>query len=344
MKKNPVLISLIIPFYNVEKFIGSCLESIFSQPDVQDKIEVICIDDCSPDNSRKTVEQFISKHANLRLIIHEVNKCLGGARNTGLKVATGQYVWFIDSDDMITRDSLQLLNEKISKYNEPDVVLFNFRKITTNDELLDDVVVFPDHELTDGISYVNDVFGAEMVYHLGYVWRMLIKRKILIDNNWFFPEKSFWEDTVFMPRVIMMSEKVCSVSNSLYLYRVNPESVTGIFDKRYRADLIYQFAFNAGYDLKLFARELMKKDVNTGEIMLARADWYLNSFIINLLRAPSAEIKNFFRIIRSIKPLMRPVLNEMNGIGKLLIRHAIAGEFIMRLAAPIYKLTRKPQM
>jgi len=344
MKKNSVLISLIIPFYNVEKFIGFCLESIFSQPDVQDKIEIICVDDCSPDNSRKVVEQFIGKHSNIRLIIHEVNKCLGGARNTGLMAAGGQYVWFIDSDDMIASNALSLLMKKITEFNQPDVMLFNFSKIAENNELKDEVIVFPDHHITDGIRYVKEVFGAEMVYHLGYVWRMLIKRKLLIENNWLFPEKSFWEDTVFMPRVILMSEKVCSLSNSLYLYRVNPESVTGIFDKRYRADLIYQFAFNAGYDLKLFARELMKKDVNTGEIMLARADWYLNSFIINLLRAPLLEMKNFFRIIRSIKPLIQPISKEMSGLGLFLIEYPLVGEIIMRLAAPFYKLIKKNKM
>lgn len=344
MMKNPVLISLIIPFYNVEKFIGACLESIFSQPDVQDKIEVICIDDCSPDNSRKIVEHFISKHANLRLIIHEVNKCLGGARNTGLMAANGQYVWFIDSDDLITSDSLNFLLEKISNFNQPDVVLFNFKKITILNELLDDVIVFPDHDVTDGISYVKEVFDAEMVYHLGYVWRMLINRKLLVENSWFFPEKSFWEDTVFMPKVIMMSDKVCSVSNPLYLYRVNPESVTGIFDKRYRADLIFQFAFNAGYDLKIFAKELMNKDEFCGKIMLNRADWYLNSFIINLLRAPAKEIKNFFRIIRSINPLMKPVIMEMRGIALFFVKYPFLGEFIIRIVAPLYKLNKKSKM
>jgi len=344
MKKHSVLISLIIPFYNVEKFIGFCLESIFSQPDVQDKIEIICVDDCSPDNSRKVVEQFIAKYSNIRLIIHEVNKCLGGARNTGLMAANGQYVWFIDSDDMISADSLNILINKIETFKQPDVVLFNFTKINTNNELLDDVTVFPDHNVTDGIRYVKEVFGAVMVYHLGYVWRMLIKRKLLLDSNCTFPEKSFWEDTVFMPRVIMLAEKVCSVSNSLYLYRVNPESVTGIFDKRFRADLIYQFSFNAGYDLKLFARELMKKDAYTGELMFRRADWYLNSFIINLLRAPSMEIRNFFRIIRSIKPLMQPVSKEMSGLGLFIVKYSLLGEMLIRLTAPFYKLVKKSKI
>ena len=101
MEETKIKISFILPFYGVERYIGKCLESIYQQDIPEDQYEVICINDCSPDDSEKVVLQYAEKHANLQLIKHDVNKKLGAARNTGLKAARGKYVWFIDTDDYI---------------------------------------------------------------------------------------------------------------------------------------------------------------------------------------------------------------------------------------------------
>ena len=96
-----IRLSFILPFYGVENYIGSCLDSIYRQDIPEDQYEVICINDCSPDNSEQIVMQYAKKHTNLKLIKHEVNKKLGAARNTGLKAALGKYVWFIDTDEFL---------------------------------------------------------------------------------------------------------------------------------------------------------------------------------------------------------------------------------------------------
>ena len=96
-----VRLSIVVPFYGVERYIRQCLQSLYLQDVPESEYEVICVNDCSPDNCERIVLEFQQEHKNLVLLHHEVNKKLGAARNTGLKAALGKYVWFVDSDDYI---------------------------------------------------------------------------------------------------------------------------------------------------------------------------------------------------------------------------------------------------
>ena len=91
-------LSIIIPFYKVERYIAECLDSVFAQDIPESEYEVICVNDCSPDGSRAIVLEYQKKHKNLVIIEHEKNMMLGAARNTGLRAAKGDFVWFIDSE------------------------------------------------------------------------------------------------------------------------------------------------------------------------------------------------------------------------------------------------------
>ena len=100
-------ISIIIPVYNVEKYLRECLDSCVNQ--TLENIEIICVDDASPDNSIKILEEYQAKDSRIRIFRHEENKNLGAARNTGLANATGEYVWFVDSDDYIELNMVEEL-------------------------------------------------------------------------------------------------------------------------------------------------------------------------------------------------------------------------------------------
>ncbi len=104
---NHPKISIIIPVYNVEKYLRECLDSCVNQ--TLEDIEIICVDDASPDNSIKILEEYQQKDSRIRIFRHEENKNLGTARNTGLTNATGEYVWFVDSDDYIDTKACQIL-------------------------------------------------------------------------------------------------------------------------------------------------------------------------------------------------------------------------------------------
>ena len=106
--KEEISVSVIIPVYNVEKYIEDCLNSVINQD--LESIEIICVNDGSTDNSQEILEKYLNKVKNMKMINQE-NKGLPDARNTGLKYATGKFVYFLDSDDMLKKNSLKDMYE-----------------------------------------------------------------------------------------------------------------------------------------------------------------------------------------------------------------------------------------
>lgn len=118
--------SLIIPVYNVENYLRECLDSCINQT-LKD-IEIICVNDCSPDDSASILEEYAMKDSRIRIVTHKENKGLGGARNTGVENASGEYIWFIDSDDFIALDACEFIFNNSIKYKSPDMIIIGFSR------------------------------------------------------------------------------------------------------------------------------------------------------------------------------------------------------------------------
>ena len=114
-----IKVSVIIPVYNVEKYLEECLNSVISQT-LKD-VEIICVDDCSTDNSCLILDKYKDIDSRIILIRHDINRGLGPARNSGLAIANGEYILYIDSDDYISNDYVETLYVTAKKYNS-DVV------------------------------------------------------------------------------------------------------------------------------------------------------------------------------------------------------------------------------
>ncbi|MCL2520817.1 MAG: glycosyltransferase [Spirochaetaceae bacterium] len=125
-----IKVSIIIPFYNVEKYFAECLDSLIAQNMVE--MEILLIDDCSPDGSRAIAEEYAKKDSRIRIITHAERKRQGVARQTGLLEASGEYLWFIDSDDEITLSAVNALY-KTAIGNSTDAIVFDFTNIVEND-------------------------------------------------------------------------------------------------------------------------------------------------------------------------------------------------------------------
>ena len=121
-----IILSIIIPVYNVEKYVWKTLESIFESTLLKSELEVIVVNDGTKDNSMSIVNEFAVKFDNLK-IINQENQGLSVARNTGLKAARGKYVWFVDSDDWVEYDSLPFLLNHL-QYSDRDVLMFKIRE------------------------------------------------------------------------------------------------------------------------------------------------------------------------------------------------------------------------
>lgn len=332
-----IKLSFIVPFYNVEKYIGACLDSLYAQDIPEEEYEVICVDDCSPDNSKSIVRKYQKQHSNLVLIEHPYNKGLGAARNTGIYAARGKYLWFIDSDDMVYSN---VLSEIFSMFrvNIPDVILFNYERVNQIGELIDEGIVFEDSVCQSGRDFVKSYFGDGLIYHLGYVWRCVYSTEFLLNKKLFFPENCFWEDTVFFPKAILLAESVKSLNNVFYKYRVNEDSISGNNNK-YKADRYYQYAFLAGYDLYNFAEQYKQIDKNLANLLSIKAIEYFNSFTKPLSLSSVSEKLKFYKLIDLDKVLKHSILNNLTFKNKLLLI-PVFGLFLSLIFGLLFKLKK----
>lgn len=215
-------LSIIIPFFNVEKYISDCLDSVFNQDIPENEFEVICVNDCSPDNSKAVVLEYKKRHSNLILVEHEINKMLGEARNTGLRIAKGNYVWFIDSDDYIESNVFSKLLS-IAESNDLDMLHFNTQRIT-NEGVISDYHFFPQNtNITTGIDFLKN---NQLPYWKKTVtaWSKIFKRDFLLKNSLFFPEIYFWEDNIQTLRSLLVCNRFQYITDKLHFYRDNPSS------------------------------------------------------------------------------------------------------------------------
>jgi glycosyltransferase involved in cell wall biosynthesis len=223
-KTIEIRLSIIIPFYNVEKYIAQCLESVYSQDIPENEYEVICVNDCSPDGTKNSIVEYQKRYENLILINHEVNKKQGAARNTGLRAARGKYVWFIDSDDYIKENVFRKLLEKAEE-NELEILHFNSQRVIDDGELSTGwYVQHTDTNVITGLYYLNDLvipFWKKSVM----AWSKLYLKDFLLQNKLFFPEYVFFEDNVQYLESLLKASRFQYLNESIYFWRINKNSI-----------------------------------------------------------------------------------------------------------------------
>lgn len=231
-------LSIIIPFYNVERYIAQCLDSVYNQDIPEEEYEVICVNDASPDNSVDIVRQYQKKHSNLILVEHSHNKKLGAARNTGRKVATGKYIWNVDSDDMIAPNCLKnLLNQ--CEANDLDLLLIKNKKILSNQPQSTMQYVWNDTLVQSGVEFwMNQAIPN--LFAIGPVWMLILKRDYIDCHNIYSPEINMGEDVPYTIASILNSSKMKAINDELYLYRISEISMTEINYKKPSVEKIYE--------------------------------------------------------------------------------------------------------
>jgi len=213
-------ISIIIPVYNIEKYLKQCLDSVINQ--TLREIEIICVNDGSTDNSLQILQEYSRKDDRIKLFSKE-NGGIGSARNEGLKHVNGEYIGFVDSDDWIELDMYEKLYEK-AEANDCDMVIcsahifddieqeFKFDKpyftLACFDESFDDIIF--NHEQTAGFLFEINVTP----------WNKIYRTSLIKDNNITFQKLDF-EDNPFFYECFLKSKRVSLVRENLYFYRVN---------------------------------------------------------------------------------------------------------------------------
>jgi glycosyltransferase involved in cell wall biosynthesis len=227
-KMNPRL-SIILPCYNVEHYIAQCLQSIYNQDIPESEYEVICVNDCSPDNTRGIILEFQKKHSNLILIDHETNKMLGATRNTGLRAAQGKYVWFVDSDDFIAENCLQKLLE-IADNDDLEILQFNSRRITNAGECSDYNPFDKNTEVITGIDFLNDKTQSYKEKSVT-AWCKIFDRNFLICNNLYY-QQTYWEDNFHTLKSLLLAMRFRYINEYIYFYRQHETAMSNSFSLR----------------------------------------------------------------------------------------------------------------
>lgn len=226
-------LSIIIPIYNVEKYIRTCLKSVFRQNINEDYFEVILVNDGTKDNSIEVINDIINKHNNI-IVLEQENQGLSAARNTGLAKASGKYILFLDSDDMLVDNTIPNLLQA-TKDKTPDLIVADFIKM-------------PDAEITNNIAFNPtdtselELTGKELfANHLNprecYVWRTLYRRTFLTDNNIQFIPGIYFEDVPFTTECYLKANKCVRMSCLFYIYRQREASICSSLDIRKIYDL-----------------------------------------------------------------------------------------------------------
>lgn len=286
-------LSFIIPIYNAERYLAECLDSIYATSVDEDAFEVICVNDCSPDNSRRVVLEYQKTHKNLVLIDHTENKKAGGARNTGLLAAKGEYVWFVDADDTITPKALKTILE-VCETNDLDALCFNYA-LWYSDRKKEEYVFEKSQIVKIGADFLMDVFGDGIIYHLGYAVRAVYRRLVLLEHNVRFPEHLIYgEDTTFMTEGVMCGERVMAVDDVLYNYRQEVATSSSAQLAEMKGERIYESIFRAGELVVALRDKASQISVPLAEAIEKGLPWFVNRLFMRLVKTSAKERRVFY--------------------------------------------------
>lgn len=248
-------LSIIVPIYNVEKYLEECIDSIEKIKKI--KFEIIMIDDGSSDNSLQIAEKLKLKYKNILLIIQN-NKGVSCARNIGLKNAKGRYVLFVDSDDLVISDELEKVYMETIKL-DLDIAIGNHIRFSNLNELKKE-----SKEKYDKIKEMNVKLGRDFFsifdrknLFVPVIWQTFYKKDFLIKNDLFFKEGIIYEDVLFSHLAISKALRVKYIHSYFYLYRQREGSIMndGNGNKKY---------YNYYYVIKELAQNF--RNISTKEL------------------------------------------------------------------------------
>ncbi|MDD7885827.1 glycosyltransferase family 2 protein [Flavivirga sp. 57AJ16] len=225
--------SIIIPMYNVAQYLDKCVKSIIAQNLKPGTFEVIMINDDSPDNSLE-IATNLSKQYNFISIISQKNKGLGGARNTGIQNAKGDYIIFLDADDWLISNSVENII-KISDKHKLDILEFGAHLVAESGETVNTISRSSNEIIYNGIEYYNTIKYA------GSACNKLYSRAFLQTNNLLFLEKIFGEDFEFNTRALFFAKRILAVENVCAAFLQSSNSITRNNDRAKKDKYLIDF-------------------------------------------------------------------------------------------------------
>ena len=222
-------LSIVIPAYNVEQYIGNCLDSIFNQQIERDMLEVIVVNDGSKDRTEDIIKKFAAQHPNL-FYIYQENQGQSVARNTGLHKATGDLVWYVDSDDATTENSIKTIFSYFTKYPNADFLTFDRIHYDLSNGSKKYYKSWGGRKAPKNIYEKQlDSKTANEVLLACVPWFHVFKREFLIKNNLYFTPNLLNEDDEIRMRIFFFAKEVRYIPFAHYIYSaMRPGSITTV--------------------------------------------------------------------------------------------------------------------
>lgn len=284
------MVTIIIPIYNAEQYLYECLESVLNQ--TYTEWECILINDGSSDNSEKICQHFINKD-NRFIYYHQENQGVSLTRNRGIKEAKGEYIYFLDADDYISNNCIELLMKECLKYNNPDIICAQVQTL--------------------GITKIHYPFASEKKHIQGSLsiqksyynhewnempWNKLIRREFIIKNQIYFYSHIRHEDTLWSFITALYAESLLLIPIPTYFYRIHNNN------------FITSHNYKVSSDSLLVVCAEMKRHINKKRDEIKDAQNYFMNFTTNIF------ISYFIRMDYSINykyeayKTIRKLLNE----------------------------------
>lgn len=213
-----MLFSIIIPVYNVDKYIQACLDSVLGQ--TFSDWEAICVNDGSTDGSAAILEENAARDERIK-VIDQPNAGTATARNTGIRAAQGDYVFFLDSDDWLEPESLQILADKL---RGEDILCFSGKRYFESTGTYHQADILAEKVYERGIDYYNENALLRRDFAFVCVVLRVYNRSFLMRNGLFFDDDITYEDNLWVPKTLYYAKTVTVIPDVLYIYRIREGS------------------------------------------------------------------------------------------------------------------------
>jgi glycosyltransferase involved in cell wall biosynthesis len=324
-------LSVIIPIFNVEKYVEKCVNSLLNNDLKINEYEIIIVDDGSKDNSLFIVNELAKQHSNIK-IISQKNKGLGGARNTGINNSIGEYLLFLDSDDWYLPNTLKNCITIANKHNL-EILEFAAQGIAPNGKIVFNSINTTKERILTGVAYYNSI------RYLNSACNKLYKRSFLVNNNLLFLEKIYIEDFEFNTRVFYCAKRVMATDFLVAQFLQSENSITRNNDFSKKEKVINDFIQIIQITNDLYKNPTVFIDESSKLFFQERLSFLVTTLFFQLLKYKTTySYKN--KIKKQIKQTellyIDYIIYEKNKdlFRKLIIKNF----FLFRLIQPFYNI------
>ncbi len=313
-------LSFILPCYNVAPYIGRCIESIEHQDIPQSGYEVICVDDCSTDNTVQKIKEYQAKYPNIQLICHEVNKTAGGARNTGMDAAKGEYLWFVDPDDAIVENVLGDLSKQIER-SKVDILFLNYNYIDEEGKAHAVRQFNGEYDILNGQEFFLTYCKTKRLAEITSIWHEVFSATYIKENKIRYPEIKSSQDVVFAWHAYLVAQRVTAVELIAYDHIRRPSSTTGSKGKYKTKNIISASLLYVDEIMQLNQKIMMQQRFHSDLLFECRDS--LNTDSRKVLKMPISEQSVFHREIQKYADLINQYANLMNRKTKVIFNYRL---------------------